>query len=346
MFGRMWRAIALVIAAWAIAGVGATPGLAQRPPRIVAIGDLHGDYAAYRAIVRAAGLIDDSDRWTGGEAVLVQTGDVPDRGADTLSIIRHLMRLQREALQVGGQVVALVGNHEMMNVTGDLRYVHPDEFAAFADGSSVRRRRRAYQANHAAIEQSYRARGRAMSGHAIHRAWLEDTPLGKVEHRAAWAPEGEIGRWVVSNPAVALIDGTLFAHGGISAAYAAMPIDEINRRVAAEIAARSDAPDAIIHDSAGPLWYRGLVNRESGEGDRAPPQMSVEEELDAVLRAHGARRIVVGHTPVPEGIAIRHDGRLIAIDTGISAHYGGARSYLEIIGDRVVAHVVSGEDGQ
>ena len=63
-----------------------------------------------------------------------------------------------------------------------------------------------------------------------------------------------------------------------------------------------------------------------------------EQELDAVLSAYGAKRLVIAHTPSLNGIAITNDGRLIRIDTGISRYYGGPLSWLEIIGDRVIPH--------
>ena len=65
------------------------------PQRIVAIGDLHGDFEAWRAIAAAAGIADAKGKWTGGNATLVQMGDVVDRGPDSLKIIHDLMRLQR-----------------------------------------------------------------------------------------------------------------------------------------------------------------------------------------------------------------------------------------------------------
>ena len=320
---------ALLLTMAAVAPLGASSG-AQAPPRIVAVGDLHGDYDAYVAILRAAGLVDRRGRWAGGDSIFVQTGDVADRGPDSLRIMRHMMRLQREAARAGGRVVALVGNHEAMNVTGDLRYVHPGEYAAFADRRSERRRAQAYDANRAAIEAAYRARDPAMSAEAIRAAWLAATPLGWVEHRAAWGPDGELGRWVVRNPAAVLIDGTLFVHGGIGPAYAAMPLEEINRRTAAALAAADDSPEAIINDPAGPLWYRGL----------ADSAVLREGELDALLRAYGARRIVVGHTPQLDGIALRDGGRLALIDTGIALHYGGRRAWLEIRGGEAIAREI------
>lgn len=340
MFDRVWRAIGPLLVA--IAATVAAPDRVQASPRIVAVGDLHGDYEAYEAIVRAAGLVDNRGRWAGGNAIFVQTGDVADRGPDSLRIMRHLIQLQRQAARAGGRVVALVGNHEAMNVTGDLRYVHPGEYAAFADRNSERRREQVYEANRAAIEAHYRGRDPAMTPEAVRRAWLQATPLGRIEHQAAWGPRGELGRWVAGNPAVALIDGNLFVHGGISASYARLPIDEINRRTAAALAARDAGPEAIVNDPSGPLWYRGLVMRggEAGLPEEERTPLSVEQELDIVLSAYGARRIVVGHTPVLTDIAILHGGRLVRIDTGIAAPYRGRRTWLEILDGNPIAHVV------
>lgn len=321
----------------------AAPAAAQQ--RIVAVGDLHGDHAAYAAILRSARLTDERDRWIGGNSVLVQTGDVTDRGPDSLRIIRSLMRLQREAQRAGGRVVALVGNHEAMNVTGDLRYVHPGEYAAFADRESAARRSRFFEANRAAILAHYRNRDPRLTPPQIRAAFEADTPLGQVEHRAAWHPNGEVGRWIAANPAVVLIDGNLFAHGGVGAAYANVPVDEINRRAAAALAARDSSRSAIINDPQGPLWYRGLIRRDSDAEAPAgapPQQLSMEAELATVLAAQGARRMVVGHTPDLAGIRMLHGGRLVAIDTGISAHYGGPRTYLEIVNGEARAHVVAG----
>ena len=76
----------------------------QAAQRIIAIGDLHGDYKAFLDIVEAAGLSDAKAHWTGGRTILVQLGDVPDRGPDTLDIIHHLQRLEKAAPRAGGKV--------------------------------------------------------------------------------------------------------------------------------------------------------------------------------------------------------------------------------------------------
>ncbi len=91
--------------------------------RLVAIGDLHGDLAATRSALRAAGAIDDHDAWIGGELVIVQTGDVLDRGDDEQAIFDLLFALEAKATAAGGAIHLLIGNHELMNAAGDFRYV-------------------------------------------------------------------------------------------------------------------------------------------------------------------------------------------------------------------------------
>ena len=347
MIRRIARLIGLALAA--ALSASALPAQPARPERIVAVGDLHGDFDAWREIALRARLINDRGRWTGGSTVLVQTGDIVDRGPDSLKIIRHLIKLQKEAPRAGGRVVVLVGNHEAMNMTDDLRYVDPGEFAAFANARSPRLRDRVYQDNRGAIVAAYRARSPAMTAEAIRAAWLAQTPLGKPEHQAAWSPRGELGRWTIANRAVAKVGDSVFVHGGISVRYAGFPIGEINRRTAVALTTADGAPNSILHDPFGPLWYRGLVTRQPDPAGQAltPEQPaatpaanypSIQEELAMVLRSYGARRLVIGHTPRLAGIEVAHGGALVRIDTGISRYYGGKLSYLEIVGDRVVPH--------
>ena len=147
------------------------------PPgaRLVAIGDLHADLAQALAVLRMAGLVDDGGRWSGGRDTLVQTGDTTDRGPDSGPVIELLRRLQAEAAQAGGQVVPLLGNHEVMNMAGDWRYVTPEDIEHFG---------------------------------------------GVEARRAAFAPTGELGGFLAGLDAVAMVDGALFCHGGVSSRFA------------------------------------------------------------------------------------------------------------------------------
>ena len=312
--------------------VAAAPATAER---IVAIGDLHGDYGAFLDIVEAAGLANQKGRWTGGEAVLVQLGDVTDRGPDSLKIVRYLQALEQAAPKGGGKVVVLVGNHEAMNVTGDLRYVHPGEYAAFVTRSSEDLRDRVYLANQDSILASYRQRDAGITPEAARRRWLDETPLGWLEHRQAWSPAGKLGKWIAAKPAIARLGETLFVHGGISVETATRPVPAINAEVAASLSAGGASRGSILTDELGPLWYRGNVLRDPVKplaegGVVPPPRPSIEAELAQVLAAYGAKRLVVAHTPNLAGIVADHGGRLVRIDTGISAAYGGVRSYLEL----------------
>jgi hypothetical protein len=107
---------------------------AKASPRIVAIGDLHGDLAATRRALRLAGAISGDDHWTGGAMTVVQTGDTIDRGDEDREVLDLLERLRAEAPRAGGAFIALSGNHEVMNVAADLRYVTPRSAAAFDVG--------------------------------------------------------------------------------------------------------------------------------------------------------------------------------------------------------------------
>ncbi len=298
--------------------------VAEQPP-IVVVGDLHGDYDAYLTILRNAGLVDARGKWSGGDTILVQLGDLPDRGPDTKKIIEHLMKLEKQAAKKAGRVEALIGNHEAMMVTGDLRYVTPEEFAAFATSKSRRLRDAYFSANAGAFSARYRSKNPALTDAEVRSAFEADTPLGWVEHRQAWAPSGELGGWVASHDALLKLGDTLFVHGGLGAAYAAKPIDQLNEEVRAALKARGGA---VLEDETGPLWHRAFAEETpAGEAD-----------LVAALAAYGVTRIVIGHTPQIKGVRTLYGGRVVAADTGASKYYGGTRSFVRIDANGIVAN--------
>jgi len=104
------------------------------PARVVAIGDLHGDLDATRRSLRLAGALSETDHWSGGTLTVVQTGDTIDRGDEDRAVLDLLERLRVEAAQAGGALITLNGNHEVMNVAADLRYVSHASAAAFDMG--------------------------------------------------------------------------------------------------------------------------------------------------------------------------------------------------------------------
>jgi hypothetical protein len=337
--------IAKALAAFAV--IMGAPVPAQQRQRIIAVGDLHGDFNAWQDIAHGAGIMDPKGHWEAGKTILVQMGDITDREPDSLKIIRSLQQLEREAARKGGKVHVVLGNHEAMNLLGDNRYTTPGEYAAFADSQSAARRDRVYEANRAQLEAAYRAQDPKITPDQVHAKWMADHPLGWIEHRLAWGPKGELGMWATRNPAILKIGDTLFAHGGISVEISKQPLDAVNRRVAVAMALADDGPASILTEPLGPMWYRGLVTTDpDAQAERAaakPPSapLTPDQELDAVLAAYGAKRLVIAHTPSLKGIQITGNGHLARIDTGNSRYYGGPLTWLEINGDQMIPHTIA-----
>lgn len=296
--------------------------------RIVAIGDIHGDFAAFRQLLLETKLINKRNRWIGGKTHFVQVGDVPDRGPDSRKVMDLLMKLESQAAKAGGRVHALIGNHEAMNIIGDLRYVDAGEYNAFVDRKS-RRRQQAYYENTVKYLQNTLAPEQLPTFDDAYKArWMERYPLGYVEHRTAWAPNGKYGRWVREHNSVIKINGTLFVHGGISPRDQGRSLDEMNALIRSELTQGDNLPDtALANDQLGPLWYRGL--------SKVVETCEIQDEINQLLKAYNAQRIVVAHTPVAGAILPRYNSRLIMVDVGLSAHYGGARAALVIEDDKL-----------
>jgi hypothetical protein len=101
--------------------VSTRPALAAR--RTLVVGDVHGDRDGLVEVLAHAGLLDERRRWSGGDARLVQLGDCIDRGPQSDEVLDLVRRLQDEAPATGGEVVRLVGNHEMEPMRGEFGYM-------------------------------------------------------------------------------------------------------------------------------------------------------------------------------------------------------------------------------
>lgn len=288
--------------------------------RIVTIADLEGDYEMFTDMLRTAGLIDARNRWTGGQTHLVQLGDIPDRGPNSRMIMDLLMQLEPQAQRAGGRVHALIGNHEAMNVYGDLRYVHPGEYAAFATSRSARTRDRYYQQYIRALRRAPPASGLPTFDAAYRAQWDAEHPLGWVEHRAAWGPRGHYGRWIARHNAVIRINDTLFLHAGLGPSFAAVTRPVMNTAVSAALNERpAPAYPDILENQEGPLWYRGLSqNAEAAEA----------ANLENVLRSQGVARVIVGHTKVTSTVLPRFNGRVLIADIAVPRGHQDPHAFL------------------
>jgi hypothetical protein len=269
------------------------------PERVVAIGDLHGDLEATRRALRLAGAIDDKDAWVGGKLVVVQTGDAIDRGDDDRKILDLVERLKADAAKAGGEVVALVGNHEIMNGELDFRYVTRGAFSAFSD---VNPKDEAIAQAATKLEQN--ERGRA----------------------AAFLPGGPYAQMLSRRPVVARIGDSIFVHGGVLPKHVRSGLDDINDGTRKWLLGEKRSLPKEITAEDGPLWTR-MYSSAPGASECAM--------LDETLKALNAKRMVMGHTPQKPDISPACDGKAWRIDVGMSKYYGGQVQVLELRGDTV-----------
>jgi hypothetical protein len=210
---------------------------AEQARRIVAVGEVQGAYESIVKVLRITELVDDELKWSGGDAVLIQTGDLIDDGIRVREVMELFMRLQEEAEAAGGQVIVLLGNHEAMNIIGLTRGVNYQTYETFAGEDSKQKQIDAYHA-HAHWLQA-RAEATGVEPPEIdeqHRSeWMAVHPPGHAEYLESMGPNGRYGAWLRTLPAAVRIGDAVFIHGGISPALKGSDVDAVNAKVAEEI---------------------------------------------------------------------------------------------------------------
>lgn len=293
------------------------------PKRLVAIGDLQGNLEGLEAILRSTGLVSRSGRWAGGDAHLVQVGDIFGRAANPRGTVDRLRELATEARAAGGRVTVLLGNHEAEVVHRYEFECDPKEYLSFATGESLKtwqiEREKAEEAFWELDEES------SLPLANLVKAWEMLHPLGREEFRAALAPGGEYGKWIMRLPTVVKVGEIVISHAGILPEWAERGLDGINSRVREDIGVDlyfPALPDGnVLIDPDGPLW-----TREYAWGKR-----SSERRLLASLKLLGASAQVMGHTPTRRSrVTARWGGRALFIDTGIGRPKTGRLSALVV----------------
>jgi hypothetical protein len=335
--------------------------------RVIAFADVHGAYTELHQLLRDAAVLDAEDHWAAGRSHVVSLGDLLDRGADSRKVLDLLMRLQREAQAAGGNLHVLLGNHEVMNLLGDLRYIDAAEYAQYVDlePAAERERQRAIwqqqcTAPCAPFDQKF--------------------PPGYFGHRAAFMPTGKYGQWLLTLPVSIAINDTLFMHAGPSRSLQGLTLQELNTRyrtaltdylgsaakleqakllqtgddygaraqLASERLAKSSPmgvePGSSEAASSQPglresiRRLEALTNNsllaESGpnwyRGAALCNEVSESDVLLPLLKQFGVGRLVVGHTPTRNlRVVTRFDGHVVKLDTGMNrAAYKGRASAL------------------
>jgi len=343
--------------------------------RIVAIADIHGAYDALTETLQAADVIDSRLAWSGGKTHLVFTGDLLDRGAKSRQVMDLIMRLEKEARRRGGRVHLLLGNHEVMNLNGDLRYVADTEYAAFEDMESSRVRE-------ASFNDFLASKPEGGDESAIRAEFDALAPPGYFGHRRAFRYTGKYGKWLLKKPFIVVVNETAFVHGGLPTFIAEYGLEGANdalkkdlrdyvrltgnltdrdilnpvyrfkelpallnaKREAGQIPWKLqesvqvviDFPKSPLNTPIGPTWYRGTAACSAlVEGD----------VLASAFAKIGANRVAMGHTStVTRQVQQRAEGSTVELDTGmLHSVYKGSGNALIIEGDRLT---VTNQDGR
>jgi hypothetical protein len=259
------------------------PSILPPVSRIICIGDLHGDYKAAILALRKAKVINNRNRWIGGDTHVVQLGDQLDRGgrlnghSDEMSELKLLdlfEKLHEQAEAEGGAVYSLLGNHELMNVFGNMTYVSPQGLNEFG---GVNGRKDAF------------------------------TPGGVLATRLACTRNAimQIGNWT-------------FVHGGLIPKYAKKyslkKINEIIRKflLGNSAIAGTRAFQELFMDSQGVLHTRDYSRDDKLDCDALYKTL-------AILEVDG---MVVAHTVQRDGINSKCNSKVYRIDTGMSEAFG------------------------
>lgn len=280
------------------------------PPKIFAVGDVHGDLRALSFLLTKLGLIDGQLRWIGGNSELIFMGDLVDRGPQTKEVLNLVRRLQREAHTQGGYVESLLGNHELMMVEGNRDYLHENDY-------------------------------KDMPGKSENE---------KIEAYFAKFQKGGIyGKWMRERPAMLIRGGVLFVHAGLERWALQYSIEEINEMVRSwvyyfqSIGERPPQNSHWVVDNYGPMWTRAF---DHFDGRRLSKYLTVPE-LKNYLKSLNVRFVSVGHSIVSTEETFRHGpyGSLVAmIEAGMNETYGGSITALEIRGREIIHHVYSRSD--
>jgi len=300
------------------------------PGRVVAIGDLHGDIGQARRALRIAGVLDEggdttNPKWIGGDTTLVQLGDILDRGDDEIGILILLQKLDKEARKQGGGVYVLNGNHEVLNISGDFRYVSRGAFGESARFSEH-------------LVKLFGDKFRDAFGIDEEDAWTRQSKA----RVGLFSPGGPLAQQLSQHHTVLIVNDTVFAHGGLVPRHVEFGLDRLNRAVSDWMRGKEIEDEETrmalgmaiggVRDSI--VWHRayGTENFPTDE-DRMTSCELLEQTLGMI---DGVKRLVVGHTPQLGGANCECCGKIWRIDVGMSFGVLGADpQVLEIDGEDV-----------
>ena len=194
------------------------------PPKMLIISDIEGNFEGFESILTGAGVVDSQLNWTFGNGHLILPGDFFDRGLNVTECLWLIYKLETEAAQAGGKVHFILGNHEVMNMRGDFRYV-----------------RKKYLANADSLGLDYK---NLYSSESELGRWLRSKNCIERIGNYIFVHGGISPQLQATNMNVGEING----HLGL---IMDKPFDST-----------STYADSLILRKNGPLWYRGIAMSE------------------------------------------------------------------------------------
>jgi len=267
--------------------------------RIVVVGDIHGDYDKLKSVLRHAKLIDDNDDWIGTDSILMQLGDLMDRGPDFKFCIELLIKLRAQARERGGIVYMLLGNHELYNMQAGYFLISKPDFDNFG-GMQEREKCINLDGKYGKLIRSDMNLTMVVDDNLFAHAGI---PL-EFAKRGVDQLNKDVHDFFTNLPPFDDILNDYYYQGKTHPLYT----------------------DPLVDMNTGPFWTNFFTD---------PPEEEVCGELNEVLETVGAKRMFVGHRVQKYGkIRTRCQNKLIMMDIGLSRCLGNYFGYVEILNDK------------
>lgn len=265
---------------------------------------------------------DGQDLWTGREAVLIQLGDILDRGEDEIAILSLLKSLEIQARANGGAVFQVNGNHETMNVEGDFRFVDSGAFDECSDfleylddcGHNWE------EAFVGWVGVSERWKVDSKVSHNHWGPWnLVKRQKGVISRSILLRPGGPLASELARHPVVLKVDDWVFCHGGLLPRHVAYGIDRMNKDVSDWMSGRNESDNGPEIPFMATRGYDSVVwNRLYSRDNSDLQEYQIQSILERTLQGVGAKAMVVGHTPQTTGVNCKYNCSIWRIDVGMS----------------------------
>lgn len=249
----------------------------ELPEKLIVLSDIEGNFNGFSAFLISNNITDSSFNWTFGKGHMVLNGDFVDRGENVTAVLWLIYKLEQEALNAGGQLHYMLGNHELMNFQGNLSY-NKAKYIKVAE-------------------------------------LISQKTTSKKAVQFMYSNATELGKWLHSKNVMVKIGPFIFVHAGLSPKLLNhnLSIADINAIVRSNADQNlyskpgSNETANFLMGREGPFWYRGMAKDYKNYSKITAP------ELDKILAFYHAEKVIIGHSLV-ENITAEFGKRVINID--------------------------------